>query len=144
MRVVALLLFVFALFVAIFPQFYTCQAHGFAIELPKGTIPMRCLYTAHAEAALGMILAIVAIALWFFRQKETRTILCILGIVTGFAILVMPTRALFGIGICVNPDMPCVVFMRPALYTIAPLIMATSAVGLAINLITVRPGAPRG
>ena len=33
------------------------------------------IITAHAEAALGMILAIVAIGLWFLRQKETRTIL---------------------------------------------------------------------
>lgn len=144
MRVVALVLFVFALFVAIFPQFVTCQAHGFAIELPKGTIPMRCFYTAHAQMALGIMVAIVAIGLWFLRQKETRTILSILGIVGGFLILMTVTRAPgLGIGICVNPDMPCVIYMRPAIYTVAPLIMAASAVGLAINLITFRPGMGR-
>ena len=140
MRVIALVLFVFALFVAIFPHFYTCQAHGFAIELPKGTMPMRCFYTAHAETALGIILAVVAIGLWFLRQKETRTILSILGIVIGFCMLVMPTTALFGIGVCMNPDMPCVIYMRPALYTVASLIIAASAAGLAMTLIGVRPG----
>jgi len=114
MRVVALVLFVFALFVAIFPQFVTCQAHGFAIELPKGTIPMRCFYTAHAQMALGIM------------------------------VLMTVTRAPgLGIGICVNPDMPCVIYMRPAIYTVAPLIMAASAVGLAMNLITFRPGMGR-
>ncbi len=135
MRVVALVLFVFALFVAIFPHFYTCQAHGFAIELPKGTIPMRCFYTAHAQMALGIMVAIVAIGLWFLRQKETRTILSILGIVGGFLILMTVTRAPgLGIGICVNPDMPCVIYMRPAIYTVAPLIMAASAAALGITL----------
>ncbi|NIS63474.1 MAG: DUF4418 family protein [Proteobacteria bacterium] len=144
MRVVALVLFVLALFVAIYPQFYNCQSHGFAIKLPKGTIPMRCLYTAHAQMALGIMVAIAAVGLWFLREKETRTILSILGIVGGFLILMTVTRAPgIGIGICVNPDMPCVVYMRPAIYTVAPLIMAASAVGLAMNLITLRPGMRR-
>jgi len=140
MRVVALLLFVLGLFVAIFPQFYTCQFHGFAIQLPKGTIPMKCLWTAHAEATLGVILAVVAVGMWFLREKETRIILSILGILIGFAILMMVTRFLFGIGVCVNPDMPCVVYMRPAVYTVAPLIIVISAVGLVINLVTFKPG----
>jgi len=140
MRVIAVILFVLALFVAIYPQFYTCESHGFAIELPKGTVPMRCLWTAFSEAALGSILAVIGIALWFLRQKETRTILTILGIVVGFNMLIMPTRLLWGIGVCVNPDMPCVIYMRPALYTVAPLIMVASAVGLAINLMGPRPG----
>ena len=142
MRVVALVLFVFALFVAIFPQFFTCQAHGFAIELPKGTIPMRCLYTAHTQMALGIMVAIVAIGLWFLRQKETRTILSILGIVGGFLILMTVTRAPgLGIGVCVNPDMPCVVYMRPTIFMLAPLIMVDSAVGLVLSLkTTIRTG----
>jgi len=105
---------------------------------------MRCFYTAHAQMALGIMVAIVAIGLWFLRQKETRTILSILGIVGGFLILMTVTRAPgLGIGICVNPDMPCVIYMRPAIYTVAPLIMAASAVGLAMNLITFRPGMGR-
>ena len=143
MRVVAFLLFLLALFVAIFPQFYNCHAHGFTITLPKGTIPMKCLWTAHAEATLGAILAVVAAGMWFLREKETRTILSVLGILIGFAILMMVTRFLFGIGVCVNPDMPCVVYMRPAVYTVAPLIIIISAVGLAMNLVTFKPGKPR-
>jgi len=135
MKVVSVLLFVFALFVIIFPQFYTCQAHGFAIELPKGTIPMRCFYTAHALACLGAILAVMASGLWFFRQRETRIILSILGIITGLFMLLLVTRVgLFGIGICVNPDMPCVIYMCPAIYMVAPIIMVTSLVGLLLSL----------
>ena len=82
--------------------------------------------------------------LWFLREKETRIILSILGIAGGFPILMTVTRAPgLGIGICGNPDMPCVIYMRPATYTVAPLIVAASAVGLAINLIGIRPGMGR-
>jgi len=135
MKVVAVVLLVLALFAAIFPQFYTCSAHGFFIELPMGTMPMRCFYSAHAVTALGIMVAIAAGGLLFFKEKETRTILSILGIVGGLFILLTVTRApVLGIGTCVNPDMPCVIYMRPAIYTVAPLIMAASAVGLGITL----------
>jgi len=145
MKVVAVVLFVLALFAAIFPQFYTCQAHGFAIELPMGTMPMKCLWTAHAVTALGIMVAIAAGGLWFFKEKGTRTILSILGIVGGLFILLVVTKApVLGIGICMNPDMPCVIYMRPAIYTIAPLIMAASAAGLGINLRPLGAGGRRG
>jgi len=135
MKVVAVVLLVLALFVAIFPQFYNCSAHGLFMELPKGTMPMRCFYSAHALTALGIMVAIAAAGLWFFKEKGTRTILSILGIVGGVFILMTVTRApVLGIGTCVNPDMPCVIYMRPAIYTVAPLIMAASAAGLAITL----------
>lgn len=142
MKVVGVVLLVLALFAAIFPQFYTCEAHGFAIEVPMGTIPMRCLYAAHAMTSLGIMVAIIAGGLLFFKEKATRTILSILGIVGGLFILLTVTRApLVGIGICVNPDMPCVIYMRPAIYTVAPLIMAASAAALGITL---RPLGGRG
>lgn len=140
MKVVTVILFVFGLFMVIFPQFVTCEAWGFAIELPKGTIPMRCLFTAHALAGLGVILAVIAIGLWFFRQRETGIILSILGIITGLFMLLLVTRVgLFGIGICVNPDMPCVIYMRPATYMVTPIIMVSSLVGLLLSL-RARPG----
>ena len=144
MKVVAIVLFVLALFVAIFPHFYTCSAHGFFIELPKGTMPMRCFYAAHAETTLGIMVAIAAAGLWFLKEKRSRTILSILGIVGGFLILMTATRApVLGIGTCVNPDMPCVIYMRPAIYTVASLIMAAGATALGMNLITIRPGGRR-
>ncbi len=141
MRVVAVILFVAAVVVAILPQFYTCWAHGFYLEpMPGKTIPMKDLWTANAEMALGIMVAVVAIGLWFFRERGARTILSILGIVGGFLILIMVTNVLFGIGVCVKPDMPCVVYMRPAIFMLAPIIIVVSAVGLALSLKTVRAG----
>ncbi len=135
MRIVAVILFVAALVVAILPQFYACWAHGFYLEpMPGKIIPMKCLWTANAEMALGIMLVIIAIGLWFFTERGARTILSILGIVGGLFILIMVTGALFGIGVCMKPVMPCVVYMRPAIYMLASLIMVDSAVGLALSL----------
>ena len=137
MRIVAVVLFVLALLVAILPQFYNCWAHGFYLEpMPGKIMPMKCLWTANAEMALGIMLAVVAIGLWFFRERGARTILSILGIVGGVLILIMVTGALFGIGVCAKPGMPCLVYMRPAIFVLAPLIIVDSAVGLALSLKT--------
>lgn len=137
MRIVAIVLFVLALLVAILPQFYNCAAHGVFMEpMPGKFMPMKCLWTANAEMALGIMLAVVAIGLWFFRERGARTILSILGIVGGVLILIMVTGALFGIGVCAKPGMVCVVYMRPAILVLAPLIMVDSAVGLALSLKT--------
>lgn len=140
MRVVAVILFVAAVAVAVLPQFFTCQAYGYAIELPEKTIPMKDLWAAHAEAALGIMVAVVAIGLWFFRERGAGIILSILGIVGGFLMLIMVTNVLFGIGVCVKPGMPCLVYMRPAIFMLALLIIVDSAVGLALSLKTVRAG----
>lgn len=140
MRVVAVILFVAAVAVAVLPQFFTCQAYGYAIELPGKTIPMKDLWTAHAVAALGIMVAVVAIGLWFLRERGARTILSILGIVGGVLMLIMVTNVLFGIGVCMKPVMPCVVYMRPIIYMLASIIIVDSAVGLALSFKTVRAG----
>jgi hypothetical protein len=135
MKVIGVVLLVLAVFVAIFPHFYTCQHWGHAIQLPAGTVPMKCLWSAHAMTSLAIMVAITAGGLLYFKEKGARTILSILGIVGGLLILLTVTKtSAVGIGVCVNPDMPCVIYMRPAIYTVAPLIMAASAAALGINL----------
>jgi len=136
-RIVAVVLFVFALLVAILPQFFTCGAYGFSLETAAGKmVAMKCSWTARAEVALGIMLAVIAIGLWFFREREARTILSILGIVGGVLILIMVTGVLFGIGTCMKPDMPCNVFLRPTILVLAPLIIVNSAVGLVLSFKT--------
>jgi len=148
MKIITILLIAFGLVVAILPQFYTCQAHGFTMEMPGGMrTPMVCLWTAHAEAAIGTLLVAVGILLVFLRSRETRIALSILAIIIGFAILIFPMGTamkpalLWSIGTCVNPDMPCVVVMKPFLFLLGPIVMATGVGGLLINVIRVKPTA---
>lgn len=148
MKIVTILLIVLGLAVAIVPQFYTCQAHGFDIELKPGVhIPMVCLWTAHAEGVVGMMLVVAGILLAFLRSREVGIALSVMAIFLGFAAVVLPMGLagkhafLFSIGICMNPDMPCVVVMKPLLTILGPLVMLTGIGGLLLNVVRLKPTA---
>lgn len=148
MKIVIVLLIVLGLVVAIFPQFYTCEAHGFDIELRTGVhIPMVCKWTAHAEFTLGLLLLTAGILSVFLRSRETRLALSVMAILLGIFILGAPQghmvgqESLISYGICVNPDMPCVVIMKPALDILGPLVIATGIAGVVLNKIRLKPTA---
>jgi len=113
MKIIAIVLMVAGLVTIIVPNFYTCQAHGHAIQLSSSkSIPMRCLYTARAEIGLGVLLLAVGALLFISRKLESRRFLSILALILGIFVILLPTAL---IGVCVNPDMPCVVLMKPIL-----------------------------
>lgn len=126
MKVIAIILVVLALVVIIAPSFYTCASQGKAIKLPSGkTIPMKCLWTARSEIGLGVLLLAVGILLFISRELESRRFISILALILGVFIILFPTTL---IGVCMNPDMPCVVVMKPLLL-LAGII--TGALGIA-------------
>ncbi len=116
MKIMAMVLIILG-FVTIFvPSFYTCQAHGKAIHLPGGTgIPMKCLWTARAEIVMGILLLAVGAFLLISRNLESRRFLSVLVLILGIFILLLPTTL---IGTCINPDMSCLVLMKPILVLI--------------------------
>jgi len=122
----------FAGLVLIFvPSFYTCAAHGKAIQLASGkSIPMKCFWTARAQIGLGALLFAVGFFLFVSRQLESRRYLSILALILGMLIVLFPTAL---IGVCVNPDMPCVVLMKPILLLIGVVTGALSIVATAWN-----------
>ena len=125
MKIIAIVLMVSGLVTVFVPSFYTCQAHGHAIQLSAGkSIPMRCLYTARAEIGLGVLLLAVGALLFISRKLESRRFLSILAIILGIFVILLPTAL---IGVCVNPDMPCVVLMKPILLLIG---IVTGALGI--------------
>ncbi len=125
MKIIAIVLMVSALVLIFVPSFYTCAAHGKAIQLPSGkSIPMKCLWTARAEIGLGVLLLAVGAFLFMSRKLESRRFLSILALILGILIILLPTAL---IGVCVNPDMPCVVFMKPILLLIG---VSTTALGV--------------
>lgn len=113
MKIIAIVLIVSGLVTIFLPSFYTCQAHGKAIELPGGkSIPMKCLWTARAEIGMGVLLLAVGFFLFISSKLESRRFLTILALILGIFIILFPTGL---IGVCINPDMPCVVLMKPIL-----------------------------
>jgi len=133
MKIIAIVLIVSGLVTIFVPSFYTCQAHGKAIQLPGGgSIPMKCLWTARAEIAMGVLLLTVGIFLFISRKIESRKFLSILALILGIFIILFPTAL---IGVCINPDMPCVVIMKPTLLLIGIVTGALGIVATAWNFI---------
>jgi hypothetical protein len=115
-KIVAAVLIGLGLVTMIVPSFLTCAAHGRAIQLPGGgSVPMKCLWTARAEIGLGVLLWVAGAFLFFSRDMESRRFLSVLVLVLGLLIALSPTAL---IGVCINPDMPCVRLMKPILLLI--------------------------
>jgi hypothetical protein len=107
------------------PSFYTCAAHGKAIQLPGGkSIPMKCFWTARAEIGLGVLFLAVGGFSLISRKLESRRLLSILALILGIFVILFPTAL---IGVCTNPDMPCVMLMKPILLLIG---VVTGALGI--------------
>jgi hypothetical protein len=125
MKIIAIVLLVAGLVLIFVPSYYTCAAHGKAIQLPGGkSIPMKCLWTARAEIGLGVLLLAVGAFLFISRKLESRRFLSILALILGIFIILFPTAL---IGVCINPDMSCVVVMKPTLLLIG---IVTGALGI--------------
>jgi len=113
MKIIAIVLMVSALVIIFVPSFLTCASHGKAIQLPGGKrIPMKCYWTAQAEIGLGVLLLAVGAFLFISGKLESRRFLSILALFLGVFIILFPTAL---IGVCVNPDMRCLVLMKPTL-----------------------------
>jgi hypothetical protein len=133
MKIIAIVLMLAGLITIFVPSFYTCQAHGKAIQLPAGgSIPMKCLWTARAEIGMGVLLLVVGAFLFMSSKLESRRFLSVLVLILGIFILLLPTTL---IGVCINPDMQCVVLMKPILLLIGVVTGALGVVATAWNFV---------
>ena len=125
-KVLSLLLIVFALVIAVVPQFTDCQSQGRALTMQNGsTVPMKCHWTAIAEIGVAVPLALVGLFNLRSRRKETSRFLGGMGIASGALAVLFPT---YLIGVCGNAMMICNMIMRPTLVSTGVLAMAASAV----------------
>ena len=117
-------LVVFALAIAIIPVFTQCDP---MVSMGK-TSYMNCHWSALAEIIVAAPLFAIGVLFLFTRKKEGLYILSILGIVLGFAAILIPTRL---IGVCPT-GMPCHTLMQPALVILGTLTVVGCVGGLAL------------
>ncbi len=124
MKAIAVFLIIFGILLAWVPSYYTCSAEGKMIQIPGGrSVPMKCLWTARAEMALGAILVLAGFLLLGSRGPESRRFLSLLTFSLGAFIILFPTAL---IGVCSNPEMSCAAIMKPMILLAGTLVCALS------------------
>ncbi|MGZ3558513.1 MAG: DUF4418 family protein [Thermodesulfobacteriota bacterium] len=133
MKIIAILLIVSGIATIFIPPLYSCAAHGKSIQLPSGkSVQMKCVWTARAEIGLGILMLAVGVFLFISRKLESRRFLSLFAIILGILIILFPTAL---IGICANPDMSCVMLMKPILLVIGSVAGVLGIAATAWNFI---------
>jgi uncharacterized membrane protein YkvI len=131
MKVAGAVIVLLAILIAVVPMFTDCESAGRSLTLENGRqIPMKCHWTARAELGLGLPLLGVGLMMVPSRRKETRRTLGIMGSTLGVLAILLPTVL---IGVCGNPDMPCLGIMQPALLLMGSLVIGVSVVVVAMS-----------
>jgi len=126
-KILGIVILVLAVAVAVLPQFTNCQYEGKAITTAAGTtVPMKCLWTARAEIAVGVPLLAVGAIMMVSRRRSLKISSGIMGIVLGAFAIALPEGL---IGVC-SSAMPCNLVMEPALLYMGSIITTASLVGL--------------
>jgi len=131
MKVAASIVMLLAVAIAIVPIFTDCESAGRMLTLADGRqTSMKCHWTGRAELGLGVPLFAVGAMMLFSRRKESRRFLGIGGMALGVIAILLPTEL---IGVCMNPDMPCVSTMKPALVLMGALVIGISLVTVVLS-----------
>jgi hypothetical protein len=131
MKVAASLIMILAVVIAVVPMFTDCESAGRMLTLADGReISMKCHWTGRAELGLGLPILAVGAMMMFSRRKESRRYLGIAGTTLGVVAILLPTSL---IGVCMNPDMPCVSTMKPALILAGALLIGISLVTVVLS-----------
>lgn len=131
MKILGAILIIVGFVTILIPSYYTCAAEGKAIQLPGGkTIPMKCLWTARAEMGMGAMVLLVGFLLIISRNLESRKFLSLCAFGLGILIILFPTTL---VGVCANPEMPCISIMKPVLFLTGFITGASGIIGTLWN-----------
>lgn len=118
--------------VAITPRyiFPVCEYHGVRMDMGMGkSVPMSCYYTDRASLLIGIIIAVIGVAIIIASSAATLRPLALVLAGAGAAAILVPTW-LFPI--CHNADMYCNKGSKPSLIVLGIITMMT-AVWLGIS-----------
>lgn len=123
-KILAVITVVLGLLAAIGPRtiFPVCSAEE---------MKMKCYYTANAEVVVGIIAALVGIAIILIDKNKVKLALGAVQAILGLVIILIPTVI---IGVCGSPMMHCVSSTKPALIVIGALDIVVSVILVLLTL----------
>jgi hypothetical protein len=131
MRALAVISGALGLLIATVPQFLLPVCSG-SIETKAGRfIAMKCFWTGRAELAVGALIVLVSILLFFSRNRSAALPLNITLVGLGVVALLVPTSL---IGVCMSPTMACRVGTLPGLVVLSSLIIVIGLAGIALSI----------
>ena len=120
----------FGLAIAIVPNFTDCASHGAFMTVMGKQLPMVCHWSARAEMAVGIPVALIGIMMSFKRFSSGFLGLSILGGGLGALAILLPTHI---IGTCPGPTMTCNTVMKPITTVLGSLTIVGSLGGLMLS-----------
>lgn len=130
-RVLGVLIMALAIPIILVPQFTNCYSEGKQLTLANGrNVPMKCLWTARAEIAVGVPLFFVGGALALSKRRETKRGFAMASGVLGLFALLLPVAL---IGVCSTAGMTCNSVMKPTLMLLGGLVMGASILSLGVS-----------
>ncbi|MHB0915908.1 MAG: DUF4418 family protein [Thermoleophilia bacterium] len=101
-----------------------CEYFGVRMEVMGKGVPMSCYYTARASLLMGLIIALVGIAVMIASRPDALRSLSLVLAGAGVGVILIPT-VLFPI--CHNPDMHCNEGSKPLLIVLGGITLIMSA-----------------
>lgn len=86
---------------------------------------MKCHWSAQAEIAVAVVLAVIGLAVLFCKSPEGRRMLNLCGAGAGVSAILIPASL---IGYCAKPEMACRMLTFPVVYAVAVIVILASAV----------------
>ena len=90
----------------------------------KAGMPMKCAYTARAEAGAGALVVLLGLTLLILPGRDSRKAVGINTIGVGTLIVLLP----FLIGVCGSSSAPCVIGTKPGLILLGSITILIGAI----------------
>lgn len=97
----------------------------FPVCAVDGDMVMKCFYTAEAEFAVGIEIAVLGLLQFILRTEKAAGIISIAASLSAIAAFAIPN---FIIGVCANEHMHCHSVTKPVLSILSALLLIVSAV----------------
>lgn len=106
---------------------YLLPVCGNPLACGNMTVPMKCFWSASAEAGLGAVVGLSGLLICFCASAAVRLGISLVNILLALLAIALPGLL---IGMCANEAMPCRMGTLPVIYILAALLLLLSIINI--------------